>query len=228
MSALTKFASQELAAAAVAADAPPMQAYMKTTMPFFGVKKPGRVPIIREMKKRFAPDSHRAYVENVSALWRLKHREEKYLALAYAHGFKRYISADAMPLYERLIREGQWWDLVDEVVGRLVSPVYAQARDVVRPTVEAWIEDEDMWVRRAAILSQLEHKGDTDAVQLFDFCRRTMHEREFFIRKAIGWALREYAKSQPEAVKAFLQEEKAQLSGLSFREASKHLSWSER
>ena len=91
------------------------------------------------------------------------------------------------------------------------------------PKVEAWIDDRDMWLRRTSILAQIGHKAETDTVLLFDACERRMAETEFFIRKGIGWALRDYAKTNPDAVTAFVTEHRGGLSGLSFREATKHL-----
>jgi 3-methyladenine DNA glycosylase AlkD len=89
--------------------------------------------------------------------------------------------------------------------------------------VDVLIDDPDMWLRRTAILSQNRSRDATDALRLFDYCLRRAHEREFFIRKAIGWALRDYAKTNPDAVRRFLDEHRSELSPLSIREASKHL-----
>lgn len=119
--------------------------------------------------------------------------------------------------------EGAWWDLVDDVAANLVGALLLGHRAAMRPVMEAWVDDDDMWRRRTAILSQLRHRDQTDAEMLFDFCRRRAHETEFFIRKAIGWALREYSKTDPGAVAAFLRRHGDELSGLSRREAAKHL-----
>jgi 3-methyladenine DNA glycosylase AlkD len=89
--------------------------------------------------------------------------------------------------------------------------------------MDEWIDDRDMWVRRSALIAPILHKHDTDEQQLFDHCRRRLHETEFFIRKAIGWTLREYARINPAAVKRFALKHRDELSGLSFREATKHL-----
>ena len=89
--------------------------------------------------------------------------------------------------------------------------------------LEEWIDHTDVWLRRAALICQVRHKERTDAAMLFDFCRRRAHEKEFFIRKAIGWALRDYSQTDPDRVRDFLESEGDRLSGLSRREASKHL-----
>jgi 3-methyladenine DNA glycosylase AlkD len=104
-----------------------------------------------------------------------------------------------------------------------VSGIVLQNRDVMRPVLKRWIESPVMWLRRAAIICHNGHKLQTDWEQLSDFCLRRAHEKEFFIRKAIGWALREYARANPDAVRGFLGEHGHALSGLSRREAAKHL-----
>ena len=220
---LTQFIQSELAALGDPARAAPMQAYMKTDMPFYGVPKPLRVPIARQLKERFAPGDAEEYRRNVLALWALPHREEKYLAVGYAEMFRSFITIDQIDLYERLISEGAWWDFVDEVASHLVGRVVRNDRERMRPILEGWIEHSDMWLRRTAILSQLGHKDKTDWPMLADFCLRRAGEKEFFIRKAIGWALREYARVEPDLVRDFAHDHREQLSALSFREATKHL-----
>jgi 3-methyladenine DNA glycosylase AlkD len=220
---LVVFLQGRLQAAADPSKAGPMAAYLKTNMPFYGVQKPDRVPIYREMKKRFRPESQRDYKEALLALWSLPHREEKYAAIAFALQNRVFITTKSLPLYEILIREGAWWDLVDGVAADLVGQVLLAYRDETRPVMERWIYDDDLWIRRTAIIVHLQHKEHTDADQLFDHCLRRAHEKEFFIRKAIGWALREYSKTAPEKVLNFLLENRAILSGLSFREGAKRL-----
>src|SRR5690606_33699083 len=119
------------------------------------------------------------------------------LAIAYARRFRPYIDLPQLDLYERMVVEGAWWDLVDDVAANLVGALLLGHRAAMRPVMEAWVDDDDMWRRRTAILSQVRHRDQTDAEMLFDFCRRRAHETEFFIRKAIGWALREYSKTDP-------------------------------
>lgn len=200
-----------------------MAAYLKTDMPCYGVKKPLRTDLIREMKKRFVPADEKAYQDGVLALWSLPHREEKYLALDFARAFKKHHTPAALPLYERMIREGQWWDLVDDIASNLVGMVHLKYREDVTPLMRAWNADEDMWIRRTSILSQLKHKEKTDEFLLFRNCEYRAHEKEFFIRKAIGWALRAYSYVNPKAVKHFVKQTQREMSGLSVREATKQL-----
>lgn len=217
------FVQRNLAAAADPAKAEAMAAYMKTSDPFYGVQKAGRDRVLREMKRRYPIADADAYERAVLELWNLPHREEKYLAVAVAVGYREFITFDRMPLYRRLITEGAWWDFVDDVAVRAVGEVWRLDRDRTTPMMKEWIDDPHLWLRRSAIIGQLKHREDTDAGLLFEFCLRRAHEKEFFIRKAIGWALREYAKTAPGAVRTFAHEHREELSGLSFREATKHL-----
>jgi 3-methyladenine DNA glycosylase AlkD len=203
--------------------APGMAAYMKTEMPFYGIQNPERLPVYREMKKRFPASSHKAYEEGILALWNLPHREEKYAALQFAEQNDLFVGADSIPLYERLIREGAWWDLVDEIAIHLSGRAQLKERSAVKPMMEKWIKDEHLWVRRAALISQVGHKQKTNTKQLFKHCLLVAHEKEFFMRKAIGWALRDYSWCDPEAVIAFLKENGDRLSPLTKREAAKRL-----
>jgi 3-methyladenine DNA glycosylase AlkD len=213
----------ELSRLADPVKAAPMAAYMKTDMPFYGVPKPDRLPIARQIKEEFPPVDANDYRTRVLALWNLPHREEKYLAIGYAWTFRKFVVFGQIDLFERMIIEGAWWDFVDELASPIVGKIVLEDRELMRPVLERWIEGPDMWLRRSAILCQNRHKEDTDQAMLFEFCLRRADEKEFFIRKAIGWALREYARTRPDEVRRFLAEHGERLSGLSRREAAKHL-----
>ena len=217
------FASSSLAELAQPEKAVDMQAYMKTDMPFYGVQTPARVLILRQLVRDFPPTHRDGYENLVLGLWSLPHREEKYLALGIAQHFRSFVDTASLPLYRRLIVEGAWWDFVDEVATHLVRQLVLQYPDKVWPEVDTWIDDQDMWLRRSAIICQVGAKEKTDAKRLFTFCAARAEEKEFFIRKAIGWSLREYAKTDPEAVAGFVIANRDRLSGLSFREATKHI-----
>lgn len=220
---LVSHAQRRLAEEANPRDAISMAAYMKTEQPFYGVKTPPRRAIAREIAQRFSPVTVRDYEAAVWALWELPHREEQYLAVDVARLWSSFIEPPRLPLYRRMIRDGAWWDTVDAIAAKLVGRLVREHRKRLSPVMHAWIDDGDMWIRRSALICQLGHKADTDAAMLFEFCRRRAHEQEFFIRKAIGWALREYARTDPAAVRSFVAEMGEELSGLSRREATKHL-----
>ncbi len=221
--ALVHAASSGLAAAADPEKAGPMAAYLKTNMPFYGVQKAGRTPIMRKLKLEFPPQDRDEYELASLALWRLEHREEKYLAIGYARAFDEFVVFDSIPLYEGMITEGAWWDLVDGVASWLVGGVLLAERNRTEPVMRSWITGDDMWLRRTSIICQLGHKADTDTALLADACTANLPDTEFFIRKAIGWALREYAKTDPDWVRGYVDRHRDDLSGLSCREATKHL-----
>ncbi|MGH8915598.1 MAG: DNA alkylation repair protein, partial [Acidimicrobiia bacterium] len=219
----TGFVTRALKHVANPSKAPAMAAYMKTDMPFFGVQKGGRAVILRQLVQDFRPVDRSGYEDLVIGLWALPHREEKYLAIAFARHFEEFVVPASLPLYRRLIVEGAWWDFVDEVATNLIRHLVLEHPTQTWPVVERWIDEPDMWLRRTAILCQVGAKEKTDAQRLFQFCARRSFEKEFFIRKAIGWALREHARTDPEAVARFVTEHRQELSGLSFREATKHI-----
>ncbi|HSM45481.1 MAG TPA: DNA alkylation repair protein [Acidimicrobiia bacterium] len=217
------YVQSALAARANPEKAAGMQSYMKTDMPFYGVQKPARVEIFRHLKRAFPPTDRNEYEALATALWELAHREEKYVAQAVAVGFDDFIVPDSLALYERFIVEGAWWDFVDETATHLIRELVLEFPTETWPVVDTWIGHENMWKRRTAIICQVGARERTDTGRLFRYCESRAHEAEFFIRKAIGWALREHAKTDPEAVAEFATRHREELSGLSFREATKHI-----
>lgn len=200
-----------------------MQAYMKTEMPFYGVQKPGLIPVLRHVVKNFPPSTRAEYERLVLALWRLPHREEKYIAQRVAVKHRQFMVPASLSLYRRFVVEGAWWDFVDEASTHMVRELVLEFPLEVWPRVDTWIDADDMWLRRSAIICQVGAKERTDADRLFSFCEQRAFEKEFFIRKAIGWSLREYAKTDAAAVAAFATSHREDLSGLSYREATKHI-----
>ena len=190
---------------------------------FYGVSGEGRKEIERMLKQRVKVRSSLHYRQLVAALWDLPHREERYLAISLARMFRAHINRDALPLYERMIREGAWWDLVDPVAVWLFGGVWQAERAAVSRIADRYIKDDHLWIRRTALTGQLKHKEATDTKRLYRYCLRCAPETEFFMRKAIGTALREHARTDPDGVRAFLVEHRSALSGLSFREAARHL-----
>jgi len=219
----TDYVESALTQQANAEKASGMQGYMKTDMPFYGVQKPGRVPIVKHLVENYPPSTRFDYEKLVLALWRLPHREEKYIAQAVAVRHRQFILPASLPLYRRFVVEGAWWDFVDEASTHMIRELVIGHPAKVWPKVDTWISNKDMWLRRSAIICQVGAKERTDSCRLFSFCEQRAFEKEFFIRKAIGWALREYAKTDGEAVAGFVTEHREALSGLSYREATKHI-----
>jgi 3-methyladenine DNA glycosylase AlkD len=216
-------AANRLSALANPKKAREMAAYMRTKDPFFGVGSVERRRLFLDLVKAHKPDSQEVYEAQVTALWAIPQREGRYLSLDWACRFKDFITLHALPLYERMIREGAWWDTVDVLAAHLVGYLLLHHRKTLKPVIETWVEDECLWIRRTAILAHLKHKQETDETQLFHHCLKLAPEKDFFIRKAIGWILREYSKTSPHTVRSFLEAHGASLSGLSQREASKWL-----
>ncbi|MFF5625664.1 DNA alkylation repair protein [Microbacterium sp. NPDC012755] len=201
--------------------APGQQAYMKSSMPFLGVKVPQARRIARQAARgrKDAAELRAAALE----LWRgATHREERYAATEIMGLRPLRGRLDMLDVHEEMIRTGAWWDHVDEVSHRLAETLNARPEELT-PVLVAWARDEDFWVRRASIISQLGRRGDTDVALLVSAIQPNIADTEFFIRKAIGWALREYAKTDPEWVRTFVAAHEGELSGLSRREAMKHL-----
>jgi 3-methyladenine DNA glycosylase AlkD len=208
---------RELAARADPAKAPEMRAYMKSEMPFLGVQKPGRREVARIVFPAHPLDGFEAWRDTVLRLWReATYREERYLAIALARDarYRSHRSAAALPMYEELIVTGAWWDFVDEVAIRLVG-------ELDLSFLPSWAVDPDLWKRRTAIIAQIARKDGTDTQLLFDCIEPNRGDPEFFIRKAIGWALREYSKVDPDAVERYCATH--ELSPLSRREALRTL-----
>jgi 3-methyladenine DNA glycosylase AlkD len=214
-----------LADAADPERAPAMQAYMKSALPYYGVPMPLTRSIARTVYAEHRLTSRAEWDTAVRTLYdEATHREERYAALALvAHRYYReYRTVEALPLYEHLVVTGGWWDLVDELAHR-VGDVLRRQRAETEPVVRGWSRHEDMWLRRTAILCQLGHKADTDTRLMTDVIEPNLGDREFFIRKAIGWALREYAKTDPDWVLGYVESRRADMAPLSVREALKHV-----
>ena len=199
------------------------QAYMKTSDPFFGVDANTMRRNVKALAKEHPPKDQAEYLAQIEALWSLPQREAHYAAVEWAKLFPAFLTLDALPLFERMIREGAWWDTVDEIARFLVGALLLKERAVLKPAMERWIRDGDLWIRRAALVAHQKHRDRTDEAQLFDHCLRLAHEKDFFIRKAIGWALREHSKTRPDAVEAFIATHGGALSGLSIREGLKRI-----
>jgi 3-methyladenine DNA glycosylase AlkD len=210
--------------------APAMQAYMKSAMPFRGVSSPVLRVLCREAIAAHPLDDRSAWQAVVLELYdAARYREERYAALAVA-GDRRYRlhrDPDSLGMYRHLVVTGAWWDLVDAIASRHVGDVLARFRPEVTPLLRTWAGDDDLWLRRTAVLAQLKHKEQTDTDLLRAVLEANLegsrHGREFFVRKALGWALREYARTDPDWVRAFVADHEDELSGLTRREALKHL-----
>lgn len=199
----------------------PMQKYMKDLFPFLGIKTPER----NLLMKQFYAESNilisAFQPEFVLALWSKEEREYQYAALNYIEKTLKKLGKSDLPLMEKLITTKSWWDTVDMLAQKPVGTIAAQYPEVIPETIEDWAFGDHLWLRRTALLFQLKYKQKTDEKLLYRYIIHNASDREFFIQKAIGWALREYSKTNPASVKRFILENP--LSNLSIREGSKYI-----
>jgi len=213
-------ALRELADPARAAGA---QAYMKSSLPSLGVRVPEVRHIAARAAREFPPASAGQLRATVLELWRSStFREERYAAIDLTAHRVLAGDLDMLPVYEEIIRTGAWWDFADGVSGRICGLLSSHPGEMSK-VLRQWSRDPDLWIRRAAITSQLRAKKTTDPELLAAVIEPNLADREFFIRKAIGWALREYAKTAPEWVEGFVARHKADMSPLSRKEALRRL-----
>ncbi len=202
-----------------------MQAYMKSAMPYYGIPSANVDAICKKVFAEHPLSSCREWSTAILELWRgARHREERYAAI-------RLISVKAhrdcwkpvlMPMFEEMIVSGAWWDYVDalaQVVGELLRAYPKE----IRPVMRAWSTDTNLWKRRVSIICQVSFKRDTDLKLLYANIEPNLADRDFFIRKAIGWALRAHAWTDPKEIARYVRVHEAELSGLSRREALKNI-----
>ena len=200
------------------------RAYMRDQFPFYGIPAPEQKLIAREVTSGLPVPTEHELVSTARACWRKPEREWQYFACWYLRRHVRGRSAGMLTDVQPLITTKSWWDTVDSLAGHTVGGLVAQHPELAS-TMDEWVESDDIWLARTAILHQLGYKASTDADRLFAYCLRRAADREFFIRKAIGWSLREYSKTDGKAVRAFVRANAGTLSPLSSKEA---LKWLER
>ena len=198
-----------------------MAAYMKHNFSFMGLAAPLRKKIqsLHFESGKEVLDAH--WREAVKLLWEENAREFQYTAMDLLLKYKRKLEPIDIHLLEELIRSKSWWDSVDFLAGTMVGLYFRKYPDERNLHMQNWDASQNMWLQRSILIFQLRYKDDTDVALLFNYCHQYSASKEFFIRKAIGWALRELAKTQKEKVICFVNE--TNLSGLSKREALKHI-----
>ncbi len=201
--------------------APAMAAYMKDQFPFLGLKRPEWEPLLFSLLAD-APTDEAGLNEAARLLWAQPEREFVYVAAALLKKKAKTLTPASLSLLEELIPQKAWWDSVDALTCHVLGPLVLKFPEL-QTDMDRWSECDSLWLRRSAILHQLGHKKNTDARRLFGYCHANASHPDFFIRKAIGWALRTYAYTDPSAVRTFVQENQEILSPLSVREALKHL-----
>jgi 3-methyladenine DNA glycosylase AlkD len=217
-----------LAAQADASRAAPMQAYMKSALPYLGLPAPLNSRLTSEMCRSTPLTDATSLADTMQQLWQeAQYREERYAAieLAQLRPHAKLVSMRLLPVYEEMITSGAWWDYCDDIASHGLSVLLARWPTEMKPTLRAWAQGPQLWLRRAAMLSQLNLKGECDAVLLYETILPSLapspFAKEFFIRKGMGWALRQRSYTAPLEVQAFVREYADQLSPLTVREALK-------
>ena len=202
-------------------DAVKMTAYMKGHFEYYGVKSVLRKELMASViTNREKPKKSEGY-KLANLLWSDKHRELQYVAMEILAWYKKETEEKDIQLMEELLTTKSWWDTVDFVAAHLVGNYFSLHPNKRDSICKKWSNSNNMWLQRSVILSQLKYKDKTDSEFLFHYCKKHKEDKEFFIRKAIGWALREYSKTNPKAVECFVKN--TNLSNLSVKEATKYL-----
>jgi 3-methyladenine DNA glycosylase AlkD len=197
-----------------------MCAYMRNQFDFLGIPAPLRKAATKQASISLGLGKKPLEVDLVRELWALPEREYQYVAIEYLHSKAKKLELKHFELLEFLITQKSWWDTVDglaPMVGELV-----QRFPVLLEQMDSWAEHENFWLRRVAIIHQLRFKHTTDTTRLFGYALLNASDKEFFIRKAIGWALREHTRTEPRVVQDFVNDH-PELSNLTKREALKRL-----
>jgi 3-methyladenine DNA glycosylase AlkD len=200
-----------------------MKAYLRGQFEFLGIQTPTRR---QACKPLLQPSTDPAQLLQIAhALWRLPEREYRYVAIDVLAKNVALFQPHDLPSLKTLLQNGAWWETVDGLSGVIGDVVRLKQQHSPSPqsVMDTWLDDEDFWVRRSAMIHQLGWRLQTDTERLSHYALKLSGESEFFIRKAIGWALRDYAKWHPEWVARFMAQHGSSFSGLTRREALKNL-----
>jgi 3-methyladenine DNA glycosylase AlkD len=203
-----------------------MEKYMRNQFLYYGIKTPERREIEKQFFKETGILTKPFNKDFVWTLWEMDEREYQNVALDYIEKSLKKLQKEDLPFLEKLIITKSWWDTVDVIGPKAVGAIALQRPEVIEETINDWSTDENMWLRRAAILFQLKYKQQMNEALLYQYIVKNADSKEFFIQKAIGWALREYSKTNSESVKQFIDSH--ELAPLSIREGSKYLTSSNR
>lgn len=203
-----------------------MQAYMKSTMPYFGIQTPELRAICQRLFKAHPIEATEDWQDACLRIWReAEFREERYAAIGLT-GFPLYRTFQTpktLAMYEEMIVTGAWWDFVDAIASKRLGALLKSHPGRMRGAMLKWSRDRNLWKRRSAIICQLGFKKETDLDLLYACIEPSLSSKEFFLQKAIGWALRQYAWSDPREVIRYVREHATELSPLSKREALKNI-----
>lgn len=197
-----------------------MEKYMRDQFPFIGLKSQERRKLSREFMKETKFDAQ-SIKQLITSMWELPEREYQYVAVDYLVKHKKRLKEQHIDLIEYLIITKSWWDTVDALASHVVGELFSKYPHLITKRGEKWLNSKNIWLQRTMILFQLKYKEETDEELFYSIIKKLKEIDEFFIQKAIGWALREYSKTNPESVRQFIHNEN--LSNLAVREGSKYI-----
>ena len=203
-----------------------MSRYMRRQFSFYGIQAPQRRNLFRTVLEETGLPPKESLPEIVKICWEKEQREFQHAAMELAGKYPKQVDQKDISLYERMITRKSWWDTVDYIAATLVGNWCRVFPEETAGKVRAWLHSDNLWLQRTTLIFQLKYKENTDVELLSETIRTLNRGNEFFIHKAIGWALRQYSKTDPEWVKSFV--EKNSLSPLSHREALKWLNRKQR
>ena len=203
---------------------PEQKRYLKSPYKFYGVRKPFIDRIALQFKRQNVDISPALLDGLINSLWKSDYHEEKSLAIALLRHFSQKWHTGTLNLVDHIVGEVTGWDHLDELAIHVLGPLIHKGHAPIS-YLETCVDNSNVWKRRAALIAQISYlrKGEGDIALQFNLCLKHLHEKEFFIRKAIGWSLRELSKKKPEEVFEFLKTHKMQISSVTFREASRNL-----
>ncbi len=201
-----------------------MKAYLLNQFEFLGLPAPVRRQAVKDMGKVKWQNSV-DLLAVAELLWQKHQREYRYTAVDLLRKHSALLSVNELPALQALLLRDPWWETVDGLSAVIADIMHAAVQQQPNAAVamDVWLKHPSYWVRRSAMLHQLGWRLNTDTTRLFGYATQLADGKEFFIRKAIGWALRDYARWNPEAVTDFVVQHRHTLSGLTVREAAKHL-----
>jgi 3-methyladenine DNA glycosylase AlkD len=216
---IVRRATDTFGAAVDAERAGPMRSYMRDQFEFLGITSVPRRQLTRQVLAGLPKPAEADLAAVARKCWALDEREYQYFACDVLVKHARSLTPSFLPVAAELVTTKSWWDTVDALAANVVGAIVA-AHPTTVSTMDEWAADDNLWLARTALLHQLRYRERTDVDRLFRYCEAQAGHRDFFIRKAIGWALREYAKTDPVAVRLFVDSH-PDLSPLSRREALK-------
>lgn len=198
-----------------------MKKYMRNQFDFIGISSPMRKELFRSFINEYGYPENDNMINIIKVLWELNYRDYQYSAIGLITKRIKTLDTDFIPVTQYMITNRSWWDTVDAIASNIAGPLLLKDKKFMRSINKKWINSDNMWLRRTALIFQLNYKEETNEKMLYSNIKKCAKEKEFFIRKAIGWALRQHARKNPESVRDFVNN--IELSTLSTREALKRI-----